>query len=181
MQNLRISSILISLAPSKQSLSKHVIFSLFLTDETQNIIVPARDDNSFCCRIFRNIKICRGCRNQNGTVLGNNLSTVAFAAASSLLDAPSMKITQVPCRNTTQDLPCLPGVVWIILRHVSVICSLTTTMSTVGHWSASHWPKISWFTKKAHSAHFYFWLSISGIACGLRSKQSRWRPPPIWE
>ena len=76
MQNLWISSIFISFAPSKESLFQHVnIPSLVLADETQNIIVPARDDHSFCCRILRNIKICRGCRNPNGAVLGDNLSS----------------------------------------------------------------------------------------------------------
>ena len=128
MQNLGISSIFISLAPSKQNLFQHVnIPSLVLANEIQNIIVPARDDNSVSCRIPSDIKIRRRCSNPNGTVLGT------FAAASSLLEAPSMRITQVPSRNTTQGLPCLPGVFWIILRHVFVICSVTTTISTVGH------------------------------------------------
>ena len=76
MQNLGISSIFISLAPSKQSLFQHVnILSIVLANEIQNIIVPASDDNSFSCRIPSDIKICRGCSNANGAVLGNNLNS----------------------------------------------------------------------------------------------------------
>lgn len=122
MQNLWISSIFIPFAPSKESLFQHVnVPSLVLADE-----IPSAAEFS------ATLKSAEGVAIQTGPY--SEIIWVALDAASSLLDAPSMRITQVPCRNTTQGLPCLPEVFWIILRHVSVICSLTTTMSAVGHW-----------------------------------------------